>query len=200
MPILFLIFILLILILYACGLVCRTSASNSKSNRVKLGNNHHSISASSNKKLIKSKAALCRYKTFIIFSIILLSTSIGFIVYGSQTFHHSYHDLTQGIVNFSRQFDKMSNETEKIEFIIVNDLNSSLAKISVELSKHQNDSQSVKTAIKEINSIKTTVNETLFELGKLNQVFIERNAYNNVLKQIDYVENIRQEDLSLIDP
>jgi hypothetical protein len=188
MPILFLILLLLILILYACALLC-SSCSKSTSSKSK---HHNSGGGSSTKKLIKSKASLCRYKTFIIFSLILLGTSLGFIVYGSEQFHYSYQDLAQGIISFSSQFDRMSNETLKIENIILNDIMSSIGRISVELNRQLNESQmTVRTAIKEINSIKTTINETLFELGKLNQIFIERYAYSDTLNQIDFVERIR---------
>ena len=191
MPILFLILLLLILILYACALLCSKSCSKSSSNKIK---HHHQNGGSSNKKLIKSKASLCRYKTLTIIPMILLAASLVFIVYGSQQFHHSYQDLKQGIINFSSHFDRMSNETLKIEKMILNDINTSIGRINAELNRQLNESQAtttVKTAIKEINSIKTTVNETLAELGKLNQVFGERAAYEGVLKQMDAVEQIR---------
>ena len=121
----------------------------------------------------------------------LSSTSLGFIVYGSETFHYSYQDLTQNILNFSSQFDKLSNDTSKIKGTVINDFDMSLSKITNELNKVQTEGQQINKAKKEIESIRITINESIIEIEALNRLLNERYLYKNILKEIDYVEQIR---------
>lgn len=200
-PILFLIFILLLLIIYACCLVCTSTRNYNKSK--KTTKTSTSINAN-NKKLKNSKSLLCKCKTFVIFSIVLLSTSLGFIVYGSETFHYTYQDLNINIKNFSNQFDTIGNETLKIKELIKNDLNTTLNQFENELSvvsgvqygqqnrKYNSNGEQALNKIKtEIRSIRQTLDQSIDSLNQLNQILYERNAYKNVLKEIDFVEQIR---------
>ena len=97
-PILFLILLLLVLILYACCLVCNSASVST----IK-------IKDTSSK---KNRSYLRRLKLVIATFALMLSLSLGFLVYGSEHFHFSFHNVTLSIKGFSSYFNDIGNQVK----------------------------------------------------------------------------------------
>lgn len=127
------------------------------------------------------------------------------MVYGSEHFHYSFKDLTGGIKNFSMQFERIGESTSAVRQSIAIDLSQSLNKFDADMSaKARQQLQTASSSsssnrlndqvgkIKnELKNIRQSLNQSLNSLDTLNQLVYERNAYTNVLKEIENVEQTR---------
>jgi hypothetical protein len=127
------------------------------------------------------------------------------MVYGSEHFHYSFKDLTGSIRNFSMQFERIGESTTQVRQSIAFDLSESLNKLDSDLSaKARQQLQAASSSsssnrlndqvgkIKiELKSIRLSLNQSVNALDMLNQLAYERNAYTNVLREIENVEQTR---------
>lgn len=180
MPILVLIFILLVLIIYACCLVC---ISNTQSIKVNQAVNHSTS---------KKKSNLIAYKAFVWLFITLLCALLGFLVYGSENFHYSFQNATKSFQSFSEYFLKIGNQAKSVQTSIRSQINTTLARFESDLrnSTYPNLKQKSE-ALKELSNIKATLYDSQKSLDNLRYYEAERAAYFSFLHQIEMFEAIR---------
>ena len=127
---------------------------------------------------------------------------MGFLVFGSENFHHSFNDVTLSIKNFSSHFTQITNQTRVARDSIRMQMNGTLFKFENELRRAANQSNSnsfnnyninrqLNEALKEMHSIRSALNESVNSLEPLNHLEHENNAYNEALLHIDMFEQTR---------
>lgn len=180
-PILTLILILLVLILYACCLVC---ISNSAS--IKL---HQSF------QINKKKNSLCMFKTVIWFFVIILGSLLGLIVFGSENFHYSFNDLTGHVQNFSVYFLKVGNQTKITQNSIMHYINVTFVQFENDLKNKTltfpKNHDRVDDALREITGIKSALYESYRSLAYLSNFNNEKEGYFKMFEQAKVMETTR---------
>jgi hypothetical protein len=219
-PILFLILLLLILIIYACCLVC---TGNRKYSRHSMANAHGTTTTTTAANVKKSKAAkrdICKYKTFVMLFTVLLryvpfvyarrisvacnnndgnyfaSGSLGFIVFGSETFHHSYKQIKTNVNNFTSQFKQLNDGIDNIKHTIGINLNETIKKYEQELNMKYKQQKAMTTEQYqkiqyEIKGIRGSLDETVTAFQSFNQILSGNHKHKSILKDIDLIEETR---------
>lgn len=179
-PILTLIVILLVLILYACCLVCMSNSAS-----IKL---HQSFS-------VRKRANLCKYKAIIWFFVVMLSGLLGLIIFGSENFHYSFDSVSHHAQNFSMRFLQVGNQTKVTQDKIMNYINVTFVKFENDL-RNSSISQPfnhdrVDDAIREITSIKAALYESYRSLAYLANFNNDKQGYFAMFEQAKVLETTR---------
>jgi protein tweety len=180
-PILFLILLLFFLIIYACCLVCSSNA--------------HEIKLQQAFSLNRKRKKLSKFKCFVILFITFLSVSLGFLVFGSEQFHHSFNEFTDNVGNFSSYFTVIINKTNMAKQSISNDLDSTLNTFETAIIEKTKNSftfdRQTDTALTEIKSIRVALNSSFASISTLDQLEYEQRAYIEQLMQLNIIEQTR---------
>lgn len=181
-PILTLILILLVLILYACCLVC---ISNNAS--IKLHQSFHLNN--------KKKYSLCKFKAIIWFFVMVICALLGLIVFGSENLHYSFNNVTNHVQNFSEYFLRIGNQTQLTQKSIMHYINVTFVEFENDLKNNslgypQNHAK-VDFALKEITSIKSALYESYRSLAYLSNFNNEKEGYFKMFEQVKIMETSR---------
>lgn len=154
--------------------------------------NTASIKVNQSTNATKKKTNLNKYKTFVWIFIILLSSLLGLLVYGSENFHYSFKNATHHVQNFSEYFLKIGQQTKNVQASIKSHINNTLAKFEFDLKnssfsnlKQKND------ALKELASIRSALYDSHKSLEYLKHFENEKASYANFLQQTEMFETIR---------
>jgi len=152
-------------------------------------NNPNHLNQSLNK-----KTNVKQFKFFLIAFVLLLSGSLGFFVYGSEQFHHSFSNVISNIRNFSNYFNVVGAQTVKAKDSIAFQINTTLSTFEKDLKANNNNSNYYRLtndALKELASVRSTLKDSYKSLEGLNQLDREKNAYMSLLSQIESIEQTR---------
>ena len=185
-PILTLILILLVLILYACCLVC---ISNNAS--IKLHQSFHMNN--------KKSHGLCKFKTIIWFFVIVLCALLGLIVFGSENLHYSFNNVTNHVQNFSQYFLRVGNQTQLTQDTIMHYINVTFVQFENDLKNNSfaypRNHDRVDDAMKELTSIKSALYESYRSLAYLSNFNNEKEGYFRMFEQTKIMETSRYVNL-----
>jgi hypothetical protein len=121
---------------------------------------------------------------------------LGFIVFGSETFHHSYKELKTNRQNFSAHFKGLNRDLDDIRQKISNNLNETIKKYEHELNIKYKEEKAISTVQyqkiqHELRGVRGSLNESIAAFQSFNQLFSETDRYKSIFKDIDLVEETR---------
>lgn len=187
-PILTLIFILLILIIYACYLVVFTN--NNKT--IKLNQNSNRYFSTS---IAKKKKNLFKLKFFISVLVFFLSVALGTLVYGSEQFHYSFKDVHLHVKNFTNYFIQLGTQATQIKELINSQMSAKLYGYQQEINELMRYDPKIEPvcgmALGEISKIQHSLNDSLNTLNTLSHFDQDKDSYINLMNQINTIEQTR---------